>query len=122
MYTLAGAGAAAVVHTVTINDVIAEAGVSMNILELECSSEMLPNLANLFVDWKLLSFHLKLTPAEIAAIDGDNHTVDEKQIGMLVKWRGRFAFGATYRVLVQALLDCGRVSDAVDMCKAISSS
>ena len=94
----------------------------MNILELECSSEMLPNLANFVVNWRVLSFHLKLTEAEIAAIDEDNHTVDEKRIGMLVKWRGRFAFRATYRVLVQALLDCGRVSDAVDMCKALSSS
>lgn len=101
---------------------IAEAGISMNILEQKCSSQMLPSLGKFCVDWKLVGFHLKLSPAEIAAIDGDNRMVDEKRIGLLVKWRERFSIGATYQVLVQALLDCGRTSDAVDVCKAISPS
>ena len=101
---------------------IAKAGVSMDILEQECSAEMLPNLAKFCVDWKLVGSHLKLTAAEIAAVYGDNHTVDEKRIGMLMKWRERFSFKATYRLLVQALLDCGRTSDAIDVCKAVSSS
>ena len=94
----------------------------MDILEQECSSELLPNLAKFCVHWKLIGYHLKLMEADIAAIDGDNRTVDEKRIGMLVKWREKFAFNATYRVLAQALLDCGRTSDAVDVCKAISLS
>ena len=100
----------------------AEAHISMDILEQECSSEMLPNLAKFCVDWKLVGYHLKLTVAEIAAVDGDNRTVDEKRVGMLVRWREKLVFKATYRVLVQALLDCGRASDAVDVCKAISLS
>lgn len=101
---------------------IAKAGISMDILEQECSAEMLPNLAKYCVDWKLIGFHLKLTTAEIAAIDGDNCTVDEKRVGMLFRWRGKLAFKATYRVLVQALLDCRRASDAYDVCKTISPS
>ena len=109
-------------NKVSIQEVIAKAGISMDVLEQECSSGMLPNLANFCVDWKLVGFHLKLTRAEIAAIDGDNRTVDEKRIGVLVKWREKFAFKATYRVLIQGLLDCERMSDAVDVCKAVSPS
>ena len=119
---LAESGATAVGIRVTIEDVIIKADISMDILERECSPGMLPNLANFFVDWKLIGCHLKLTAAEIAAIDGDNRTVDEKRVGMLMRWREKLAFKATYRILIQALLDCGRVSDAVDVCKTISPS
>ena len=115
-------GATVVDSTINIHDVTAKAGISMDILKQECSPEMLPNLAKFCVNWKLIGFHLKLTEAEIASVDGDNHTVDEKRIGMLIRWREKLAFKATYCVLIQALLDCGRISNAVDACKVISSS
>jgi hypothetical protein len=102
--------------------VIVKADISIDVLDQECSPDILPNLANFIVDWKLIGHHLKLIAAEIAAIDGDNRTVDEKRVGMLLRWREKLAFKATYRVLVQALLECGRASDAVDVCKVISPS
>ena len=57
-----------------------------------------------------------LTEADIAAVDGDNRTIAEKRIGMLQIWKGRFGFKATYRVFIEALLSCGRVSDAIEAC------
>ena len=71
------------------------------------------------MEWQLIGLHLKLTDSDIAAVDGDNRTVDEKRVGVLRRWKERFAFKATYLVLVQALLACGRTSDAVNACKAI---
>ena len=62
---LVGAGAIAAEYRVTIEDMIAKAGISMDILEQECSSEMLPNLAKFCVDWKLVGFHLKVIQAEM---------------------------------------------------------
>ena len=112
--------ATAVCNRLTIPDVIIKADISIEVLDQECSTEMLPNLAKFIIDWKLIGYHLKLTTAEITAIDGDNRTVDEKRVGMLLKWREKLAFKATYRLLVQALLDCERASDAIDVCKMIS--
>ena len=106
----------------TLQDVAVQAGVGrLEILEKECSQQLLLSLAKLCVDWKLIGFHLDLTRAEIVAVDGDNHTIDEKRVGMLGRWREKFAFKATYRVLIEALLACGRTSDAVDACKTIAT-
>jgi hypothetical protein len=74
------------------------------------------------VDWQLTGFHLELTKADITAVDGDYRSVDEKRIGMLGRWKEKFAFKATYRVFIEALLSCGKTSDAIDACKAIVSS
>lgn len=70
----------------------------------------------------MIGFHLKLTKSNIAAVKGDYRTADEKRVGMLRRWKEKFAFKATYRVFIEALLSCGRASDAIDTCKIITSS
>ena len=74
------------------------------------------------MDWQLTGFHLELTDGEITAVDGDYRSVDEKRIGMVRRWKERFAFKATYRVFIEALLSCGKASDAIDACRAVVSS
>ena len=73
------------------------------------------------MDWQLIGFHLQLTKADIVAVDGDYRSIDEKRVGMLGRWKERFAFKATYRVFIEALLSCGKASDAIKGCKAIVS-
>ena len=74
------------------------------------------------MDWQLVGFYLELTKADIVAVDGDYRSVDEKRIGMLGRWKDKFAFKATYRAFIEALLSCEKVSDAIEACKAITSS
>ena len=74
------------------------------------------------MDWQLIGFHLELTKADIVAVDGDYRSVEEKRIGMVGKWKEKFAFKATYRVFIEALLSCGKASDAIEACKDIMSS
>jgi hypothetical protein len=74
------------------------------------------------VDWQLTGFHLELTNSDIDAVDEDYRTAEQKRIRMLMKWKEKFAFKATYRVFIEALLSCGKASDAIDACKAIVSS
>ena len=74
------------------------------------------------MEWQLTGFYLELTKSDIVAVDGDYRSVDEKRIGMLGRWKEKFAFKATYRVFIEALLSCGKASDAIDACKAIVSS
>ena len=73
------------------------------------------------MDWKLIGFHLGLTEADVVAVDGDYRSIDEKRVGMLGRWKEKFAFKATYRVFIEALLSCGKASDAIEGCKAIVS-
>ena len=109
--------------TITVQDVAAKADINrMEILDQECSQQVLLSLAKRCVEWQLIGRHLRLTEADIAAVDGDNRTVDEKRIGMLVKWKEKHSFEATYRVFIEALLLCGKASDALDACEDIRSS
>ena len=93
---------------------------NLDILDQECSQKMLLNLAQHCVDWRLIGLYLDLTKADIAAVDEDNRTADEKRTGILGRWKEKFAFKATYRVFIEALLACGKTEDAVDACKTIA--
>ena len=93
----------------------------MNTLLAACSEKLLLKLANFCVNWQLIGRHLNLTEADLAAVDGDNRTVEEKRTGMLLKWREKFAFNATYKVLIEAFLANERIQTAVDACKVIGA-
>ena len=74
------------------------------------------------VDWQLTGFHLELTTADIVAVDEDYRLAEQKRVEMLRKWKEKFAFKATYREFIRALLLCGKASDAIEACKDIASS
>ena len=104
---------------ITIEDVAMTAGIPVDALSNECPNEVLLDVAKLCVDWKLIGKYLKLTEAEIAAVDGDSKTVELKMIAVLQKWKEKLAFRATYRALIEALLAAGKASCAVDVAKII---
>ena len=107
----------------TLQDIADQAGIKrLDILNQECSQQVLLSLAKHCVDWKFIGFHLELTKADIVAVDGDYQSVEEKRLGMMGKWKEKFAFKATYQVFIEALLLCGKVSDAIEVCKDIVSS
>ena len=111
-----------VLSKLSLQDVVAQADIKcLDILDQECSQQVLLSLAKHCVDWQLIGFHLELTKADIVAVDGDYRSIDEKRVGMLGRWKEKFAFKATYRVFIEALLSCGKASDAIEGCKAIVS-
>ena len=123
VFILVSDGAPTAPAELTLHDVAAQAGVKkLNILDQECSQQVLLSLAKHCVEWQFIGFHLELTKADIVAVDGDYQSVDEKRIGMLGRWKEKFAFKATYRVFIEALLSCAKASDAIEACKTILSS
>ena len=74
------------------------------------------------MNWNLIGKHLGLTEADLTAIDGDNRTVEEKRVGMLEKWKSKFAFKAMYQAFIEALLAEGRCEDAIGACKVIKAA
>ena len=108
---------------VTLQDVAAQAGLkTLDVLNQECSQQVLLRLAKHCVDWQLTGFHLELTKSDIVAVDEDYRTAEQKRVEMLRKWKEKFAFKATYRVFIEALLSCGKASDAINACRDIVSS
>ena len=106
----------------TLNEVASQAGIdNLDILDQECSEQVLLSLAKHCMDWKTIGHCLALTSVEIEEIF-EAYVIEQKQVGMLRKWKKKFAFKATYRALIEALLSCGKDSDAIAACKAITSS
>ena len=106
---------------ISLEEVASEAGISnLDVFDEECSQTMLLNLAKHCVDWRLIGLYLDLTKSDIAAVDEDYRTADEKRAGMLGRWKEKFAFKAKYGVFIEALLACGKTQDAVDACKTIA--
>ena len=66
--------------------------------DLELLSMRLPGSA-----WKHLARSLKFDEAEITAFDSENQELREKAYKMLLKWKAKCGFGATYRVLYHAM-------------------
>ena len=91
----------------TVDDLAARARVTN--INREYGSDDILSLASFCDPWQLVGQHLRLTPAQISAIDGDNRSTDLKRLGILQKWKEMFMFNVTYRVLVGALIDCGKV-------------
>ena len=98
------------------------AGVRLDFLSRQCSAVVSLNLAKFCIDWKLIGRRIGLTEADLAAIDGNNRTVEEKRVGMLEKWRSMFAYEAIYQTLIEALLAEGRNAEAIEMCKVINAA
>ena len=89
-------------------------------INTECSKDDILSLASYCDPWQLIGQRLGLTPAQISAIDGDNRNTDLKRLGALQKWKEMCVFKATYRVLVEALIDCGKVQQGSEVCQHLA--
>ena len=107
---------------VSIEEAADNASVGLDILSKVCSDAVSLDLANFCVQWKSIGMRVGLTEGDLTAVDGDNRTEEEKRIGMLKKWKSKFAFKATYRALIEALLAAGRSAEAIEACKVIKAA
>ena len=109
--------AAASLPMLTIEDVASKTGINLERLEQECSDSDLLYLSEFCDPWKLIGQHLQLTDPQIRAIDSDHKTTEEKRLASLRKWKENKAFGATFKVFVDALLACKFARKARKVCE-----
>ena len=102
----------------TLKDLIARSGVRD--IDKECSDEDILAFGDFCDPWKQVGLHLGLTEAQLSAIDEENRTVSLKRLAVLQKWKSRFAFRATYRALVNALLKCEKTDEARKVCNTLA--
>ena len=70
-------------------------------------------------EWKLLAPKLGLTDAEVEAILEENQKEEAKRVAFLRKLKQKFAWKATYRALIEALLGIQRAEDATGVCQLL---
>lgn len=86
----------------------------------ECTYDDFLALSEFCIDWELIGQHLKLTRPQLTAIDADNKSTELKRLAVLHRWKELYAFKATYRALVSALISCKRVDAALEVCKFLA--
>ena len=104
---------------VTLDELLQKVGVKATQLDKACSDKHLLKIAQSLESWRQLGCQLELSSAEIETIKGDGGNEPEKRQQMLKAWQKKFAFKATYEVLVEALLNIGNAKMAAEVCSLL---
>ena len=104
---------------VTIKELTEEARLSLECLDLPFHKDHAHILAKFCNQWENIGYNLHLNDANISGIMENNSTAEKRRIATLQLWKEKFAHRATYRVLVQALIESGRAQQALELCYKI---
>ena len=102
-------------------DVAREVGLAVDELSKPCDSNHFPSLANFVREWQLVFWDL-LDENDRDDIDRENPTALEplKKVAALQKWKSRKGRGATYEVLINALLRNREKDQAESLCQFLA--
>ena len=96
-------------------------GVGLAAVELSkpCDNNIITSLADCFSQWRVI-FGSLLSELDLDDVDKENTREEEKRIAALRKWKARNGSKATYKVLVDALLNRGEQNQAENLCKILA--
>lgn len=106
-----------------ITDKAREYSLSDDDLKRCCRPEHAVEIAKDFTEWRLANSHLKINPDEVSVIernDRGDEAVQRKKF--LEKWMKNNGDDATYLMLLEALLCCGRMDLVESLLKLIKGS
>ena len=102
---------------ITANELAEEVRLPVKCLDSKFHKDRDPHKLAVFCDpWESIGYHLHLDSATINGIKEDKSTAEERRIATLQSWKQKFAHRATYRVLVQALIESGHAQQALELC------
>ena len=101
---------------VTLDELLDEEGVSPAQLDKPCTREHLRDIALFLESWRTVAPHLGLLKAQVEEVERDGTEEKERKWKILEVWKARFAFKATYKVLIEALLEIGSADQAQEVC------
>ena len=105
---------------VRLNELLNYVGISELVIDQSCSEEHI-KLLSVSLKWRSVAPHLGLSAADIEEIEFDSKVESERRLKTLQMWKDKYAFKATYKELVKALLTVGNASHAHDVCKLLKS-
>ena len=104
---------------ISVKELATDLGLAADQLSKPCDNNIIPSLADYFSQWRVI-FASLLCEIDLNDVDRDNPTQLEKRIAALRKWKARNGDEATYKVLVDALLNNGEKSQAESLCKLLA--
>ena len=105
---------------VTLDELLKHVGLTDEQLDETCTHEHLRGIALFLMSWRTLAPQLELS-SKVDAIEKDAHSEEERKQKFFEAWKAKFAFKATYRVLVEALLKIGSADQAEQVCRSLVS-
>ena len=107
---------------ISLEDLIDKFQLSQKLLGKEVSEEHLKEVSRIIDDHEIVGPELGLTQQEMTAISRDGKTHDLQKVAVLRKWKQKFSWKATFRVLIEALLKCNRADHARQVCELLAQS
>ena len=104
---------------ITVKELADEVGLPLQSLDKTFREEHIHLLAEFCDPWESIGYHLKLTKVDISTIKNDNETTELRRIATLGTWSEKFAHKATYRVLIEALIQSRRAKQALKLCEKL---
>ena len=101
---------------ITLDELLTETKVRPERLDKGISDDHLCEIALFLTSWRTVASHLKLKQIDLDAIERECKDEQEKRLKALQKWKGKFAFKATYRKLVEVLLSLAMADIAEKIC------
>jgi len=106
----------------SLQDLIERYHLTPRQLDKEVSEEHLREVSWIIDDHQIVGPELRLSAAEMTAVNADARTHQLKKMEMLRTWKQKFAWNATYKRLIEALLQCRRGGDAQKVCELLAPS
>ena len=104
---------------ITAEELAKEAGLPLECLDRSFDEKYVHLLSGFCDRWESIGYGLQLTKSDISGVKDDSPDTEVRRIVMLQTWKERFAHKATYRALIEALLQSGRAQQALNMCHKI---
>ena len=103
---------------ISLQDLQERYQLSETLLDAEVSEEHLEDAARIVTDHEILGTALGLASAEV----GQGKRPEILRLEMLRRWKQKFAWKATYRVLIEALLKWDKADYARDISVLLAQS
>ena len=101
---------------ITLDELLKATEIHPEELDKCISDYHLREIALFLTSWCKVVTYLGLSESDLDAIEREGKNEQDKRLKALQKWKGKFAFKATYRMLVEVLLSLAKADVAEKIC------
>ena len=101
---------------ITLEDLLKKVGVHSEKLNDSISDDHLREIGIFLTLWRKVTTYLGLSENDLGDVEQEGKDEQDKRLKALQKWKGKFGFKATYRMLVEVLLKLAKADTAEKIC------
>ena len=107
---------------ITLEDLLKEVSAHPEKLNESISDDHLRKIALFLTSWRKVATYLGLRDNELEDVEQEGKDEQDKRLKALQKWKGKFAFKATYRKLMEVLLSLTMADVAEKVCRLLKGT